>query len=144
MPLSIQGLGLAIVVNLIWVNTSEVFRYFVLVMPMMRESMQMVPDVVPMNLSVFMVWGVWDTILVFAITVSAWLVYERFGDRKKAAFWVGSAVWLAIFVIFWLALLNMNLATPRTALVALPLAWVEMVIAALLVLWCFRRSHTSG
>ena len=34
----------------IWINVSEIFRYFVFVMPM-------VPDVAPVNLSVFLIWG---------------------------------------------------------------------------------------
>jgi hypothetical protein len=137
--LNTRGLGLAFLLNLLWVNVSEVFRYFVLVMPMMRETMSVVPNVAPMNWPVFMIWGVWDTILVLAITLASWLVYERFGYRKRCAVWAGSAVWLAIFVIFWLAMLNMNLAKLPTALVALPLAWLEMMVAALIVLWSLRR-----
>ena len=49
---------MALIVNFIWINASEVFRYFAFVMPMMREAFPMVPNVAPMNLPVFMIWGV--------------------------------------------------------------------------------------
>jgi hypothetical protein len=44
-------------------------------------------------------------------------------------------MWCAIFLIFWLGAFNMNLATPIILAVALPLAWVEMVVAAMIVRW---------
>ena len=43
-------------------------------------------------------------------------------------------VWLFFFVLFWIAMLNMNLAEPATAAIALPLAWVELVIAGVLAM----------
>jgi hypothetical protein len=48
----------------VWINASEIFRYFTLVMPMTRETLATVPNVAPMNLPVFLVWGLWDTLLV--------------------------------------------------------------------------------
>jgi hypothetical protein len=135
----LPGLLKAVGLNLIWVNLSEVFRYFAFVMPMTREALPMVPDVAPMNLPVFLIWGLWDTLIVLAITLSSWLVFERFGYAKGTAVLAGTAVWVAIFVVLWVALLNLNLTTITIALVALPLAWVEMVIAALIALWCLER-----
>jgi len=134
-----MGLGTALALNLLWVNLSEIFRYFLFVMPMMRQSLAMVPDIAPMNLPVFMVWGLWDTILVLAVTFASWLMLERFGHSIAMALLAGTAVWMAIFVILWLALVNMNLASPRIVLIALPLAWIEMVVAAEIVRWCIRR-----
>lgn len=37
----------------IWVNVSEVFRYFIIVVPETRDFLSVVPGVAPMNLSVF-------------------------------------------------------------------------------------------
>jgi hypothetical protein len=128
----------ALVLNTIWINLSEVFRYFAFVMPMMREALPGVPDVAPMNLPVFLIWGVWDTILVVAATGFAWLILERFGRSAQVAIAAGSAVWAAVFVVLWLGLWNMNLATTGILAVALPLAWVEMVVAALIVRWAMR------
>ncbi len=46
---------------------------------------------------------------------------------------------MAVFVILWLGLYNMNLAPSNVLAVALPLAWLEMVVAAVLVWWFMAR-----
>ena len=134
----------ALIANFIWINLSEVFRYFALVMPMMREALPTVPNVAPMNLSVFMVWGVWDTILVLAATLIPWLSLQVLGGTVKAAVLAGTGVWLTVFGIFWLGTFNMNLATSAIVLTALPLAWLEMIVAALIVWWFCYRSDVSA
>jgi len=130
-----RKLGLALLLNAVWINISEVFRYFALVMPVMRDTFPQISDVAPMNVTVFLIWGMWDTLLLLAITGFSWLVMERFGFTNRVAIFAGTAFWCTVFVILWLGLFNMNLATPQILLAALPLAWVEMVIAALLVRW---------
>ena len=92
-----------------------------------------------MSVSIFLIWGIWDSILVVVATGFAWMFLERFGTTARNAILAGTALWITIFVILWLALYNMNLATPRIALTALPLAWIEMVGAALIVRWAMRR-----
>jgi hypothetical protein len=136
----VAGLGLAVVLNLIWVNLSEVARYFLFVMPMMRAALPEVDGVAPMNLPVFLIWGVWDTIVIAAITGVSWLVFAQFGRTVQVAIAAGTATWLAIFVVLWLGMFNMNLATAAIVLTALPLAWIELVIAALIVRWCLQRA----
>ncbi|MEM7642217.1 MAG: hypothetical protein AAF366_06775 [Pseudomonadota bacterium] len=126
---------MALLVNFLWINASEVFRYFVLVMPMMREAFPTTPDVAPMNIPVFLIWGVWDTILVIAATLLPWMAIRVFGASIFRVIVYGTGVWMAVFVVLWLGLYNMNLATPSVLAVALPLAWFEMVIAALVVWW---------
>lgn len=135
----LRPLCIAIGLNLIWINLSEVFRYFVFVMPMMREALPMVPGVAPMNLPVFLVWGVWDTILVLATSFLSWLVLEKFGAQISIALAAGTVIWATVFVIFWLGLFNMNLAPISVIGIALTLAWIEMVIAALVVRWSMLR-----
>lgn len=134
-----QGLWLALGVNFVWINASEVFRYFAFVMPMMREALAVVPDVAPMSVVIFLRWGLWDCLLVAVATLGAWMVLERFGPRISVAVLAGTCVWGAVFVIFWFGLSNMNLATGSILAVALPLAWVEMVVAALIVRWAMLR-----
>ncbi|MEO1017248.1 MAG: hypothetical protein AAFY56_06085 [Pseudomonadota bacterium] len=135
----VQPFLLTALVNMIWINASEVFRYFVFIMPMLRESFPQIPTVAPMNLGVFAIWGIWDTILVFATTGFAWLYLERFGRGWRQAVIAGTLVWLAIFVILWLGLFNMGLATWAILMIALPLSWLEMVVAALIVNWGMLR-----
>ena len=125
----------ALLANAIWINASEIFRYFVFVMPMMREAFPQIDDVAPMNFGVFMIWGAWDTLLLFAATGVTWLMLVQFGSGIRNAVLAGTAVWAGIFGILWLGLFNMNLATGAVLAVALPLAWLEMVVAALLVRW---------
>lgn len=126
----------ALAVNFIWINLSEVFRYFIFIMPMMRDASHFVPDVAPMNFPVFLIWGVWDTILVLAATILPWMTMITFGASIRNALLAGTGVWLTVFGILWLGLYNMNLATIEILAVALPLAWLEMVIASLVV-WIF-------
>jgi len=135
----------AYIFNTIWMNASEVFRYFVFVMPMMRKTLPSVENVVPMDAGVFAVWGVWDTILVTMVTLFIWLFLERFGYSLRNATVGGMLCWMSIFVIFWLGLYNMNLAAPIVLTAALPLALLELLIAAYIVNWTMasRESSTS-
>ncbi len=119
--------------NMIWMNISEVFRYFAFVMPMMREAMHVIPEVAPMNLPVFLIWGIWDTLLVLAVTAITWLALDRFGETRQSQLATATGIWASIFVVLWLGLYNMNLAPLSVALVALPLAWVEIAVAVWLV-----------
>ncbi|MFG1304752.1 hypothetical protein V5F34_11555 [Xanthobacter autotrophicus] len=125
---------LACVLVSIWINASEIFRYFVFVMPMTRATLPMVPDVAPMSVPVFLVWGLWDTLLVVMNVLLTWLYARAFGASLRSAVVAGTLGWLFFFVLFWVAMLNMNLAAPATAAIALPLAWVELVVGSLLAL----------
>ncbi|MFS8185055.1 hypothetical protein ACMG4P_26325 [Pseudovibrio denitrificans] len=134
-----RAFWLAVLFNFLWINASEVFRYFAFVMPLMRSTLPQIHDVAPMNLPVFMVWGMWDTVLVLAATGLSWVLLERFGPTIRNALYAGSAIWATVFVILWLGLWNMNLAPTQVILTALPLAWLEMIIAALIVRWAMMR-----
>jgi hypothetical protein len=127
----------------LWINASEVFRYFTFVMPMMRDYLQQIDDVAPMNLNVFFVWGIWDTILTFAVTGFTWIFLDRFPANFKNTVLAGCFFWISIFGIFWLALLNMNLASTEIILYALPFSWIEIVIAAFIVRWAKARFTES-
>lgn len=135
---------LALATNFIWINASEVFRYFAFVMPMMRDAFSALPDVAPMNIPVFLVWGVWDTILVVTATLLPWMAQKVFGVSVMKAVAYGTGVWFAVFVILWLGVYNMNLATPGVLALALPLVWIEMVVAALIVWWFTARGRTQS
>jgi hypothetical protein len=126
---------LALALNAIWINASEVFRYFVFVMPMMRAALPGVDNVAPMDVQVFLIWGAWDTILLVFATLVVTLWITVFGNGTKQAIAAGAIVWAGIFCIFWLAMLNMNLATPAIAATALSLAFIEMIVAALITRW---------
>ena len=124
----------------IWVNASEVARYFLLVMPAMREMLAVIPDVAPMNVPVFLIWGLWDTLLVVMAVSIYWLIAERFGSSARSAMVAGTLAFLFFFVLFWVGAWNMNLAQGWLLPVVLPWAWAEMVIACLIARWSFDRS----
>jgi hypothetical protein len=98
-----------------------------------------IPDIAPMNLNVILIWMVWGTILVCVSTGFSWMFLDRFGDSLKSVLLAGTSVWLAVFCIFWLANWNMNLAKAGMFLAALPLAWLEMAVAAAVVRWSRMR-----
>ena len=124
----------------IWINLSEVFRYFVIVMPKTREHLSMVPGVAPMNWGVFAIWGVWDTLLTALVVFMYWLVAQRFGNNSKSAMLAGTTSWLFFFVLFWVGLVNMGLTSVSLAAIALPLAWLEMVVAS----WIASRLYARA
>jgi len=140
-PKASNPLFVALAVNFVWINLSEVARYFLFIMPMMRDAFSMVPNVAPMNVPTFLIWGVWDVILVAAATLIPWLMLGQFGGTGRNAILAGTAVWMSIFVILWLGLFNMNLATPAIVLTALPLAWIECCCACRAVV---LLSRTAG
>lgn len=125
--------------NALWINASEVFRYFAFVMPMMRAAFPQIEDVAPMNLAVFIIWGLWDTVLLFVVTGFVWIYLERFGNSLRNALIAGAFAWLGIFVILWLGLFNMNLAPANVLAVALPLSLIELLVAGTIVHWGMKR-----
>lgn len=134
----------ALLVNFIWINASEVFRYFAFIMPMMREAFPMLPDIAPMNVPVFLIWGVWDTILVLTATLLPWMAMRIFGASILKSMVYGTGVWLSVFVILWLGMFNMSLAPAEVLAVALPLSWLEMVIASMTVWWFTARGGVAN
>lgn len=127
-----------------WVNASEVFRYFVIVMPATRQFLSTVPDVAPMDWKVFLVWGVWDTVLTVFVVATTRLFTRQFGNCLPVSVAAGTLAWAGFFVLFWLALYNMRLSSLTLPLVALPLAWLEMVVAACLASWLFGESKDGA
>jgi hypothetical protein len=135
----IKAFVLTCLIVSIWVNAFEVFRYFAFVMPMMREALHAIPDVAPMNLGVFLIWGVWDTILVAMTMLFYWLYTARFGSSLGSVLAAGTLNWLFFFVLFWLGMMNMRLAQLDMLAIVLPPAWLECVIACGIARVCFRH-----
>lgn len=134
-----RTIWITFLITTLWINISETFRYFAFVMPVMREDLAMIPNIAPMNIIVFSIWGAWDTLLTFMVMWIVWLCMRQPGSKKRVALIAGTTLWVSFFVLFWVGLINMNLAKPNLALIALPLAWVEMVIAAWLARWSYER-----
>lgn len=123
----------------LWVQASEVFRYFVIVMPAMRESLSALPDVPPMNLPVFLIWGLWDTLLTALVVFLYWLCAQAFGPGRRSVLVSGAISWTFFFLLFWVAMVNMNLADWQLAGTALSLALLEMMVASAIAAWLFQH-----
>ena len=123
----------------IWVNASEVFRYFIFVMPKTREYLSMVPNVADMNFyPIFLIWGAWDTLLTALSVYLYWLYSRCYGDGIKSVFIAGTISWMFFFVLFWVGLANMNLSTWSLLFITLPLSWIEMVVASFIASKLFK------
>jgi hypothetical protein len=126
-----QFIMTALIVS-IWINISEVFRYFVIVKPMLAEYLSILPGVLPMNWMVYVIWGVWDVILTALVVFVYWLVAQRFDNNLMSTVIAATTSWALFFLLFWLGMVNMALSSVSIALIALPLAWLEMVVACLI------------
>lgn len=127
----------------IWINISEVFRYFAIVMPEGRSFLTALPGALPMSLPVFAVWGVWDTLFTGFVVFLFWLVAQVFGNNRRSILLAGTIGWAGFFLLFWVGFCNMGLASPLLALKALPLAWFEVVVACAIASWLQERPPFS-
>ena len=114
----------------IWINISEVFRYFVLVMPRVKSFFDNKQGVADMDFAIFSIWGLWDTLLTGVLVFVFWLYSRFFGNSNRSVLISGTIVWLAVFVIFWVATANMGLSEWKILWITLPLSWFEMVVGA--------------
>ena len=128
----------------IWVHASEVFRYFVFVIPRIQSFWDNAPGVAIMNLPIFSIWGAWDMILTSIIVFVFWMYAQIFGNNFRSSFFSATITWLAIFVIFWIAAANMGLSNWSILLIALPLSWLELVIASWIASRLFALNRWRG
>lgn len=136
---------LTCIITSLWVNASEIFRYFVFVMPMMRSALSTaVPGVAPMDLPVFLIWSAWDTVLVLISVLFYWLYAQQFGANLKSVLVAGTLNWLFLFVLLWVGVMNMGLAQVSLLAIALPLAWLECVVACWVAQKCFVHLSATG
>ncbi|WP_298503474.1 hypothetical protein [uncultured Maribacter sp.] len=114
----------------IWINISEVFRYFVFVKPRIKSFFDYKQGVADMDLGIFAIWGFWDTLLTGFLVFVFWLYSRVFRSSNWSVFISGTIVWSAVFVIFWVATANMGLSEWKILWITLPLSWLEMTIGA--------------
>ena len=133
----------ALLANFIWINVSEVARYFLLVKPMLHRAFQGDATVAPVTPAIFLSWMVWDTVLIGAATGFFWLVLTAWGASLRTAALAAGAFTVTVFGLLWLGVANMGLAPYHFLWTALPLAFAEQLVAALIVLWALRRRRAG-
>lgn len=138
-PFDIKDFIIITLIVSIWVNISEVFRYFVFVRPEMHDYLSVVSNVADMNIGIFLIWGVWDTLLTALYVFLFWLCANVFGNNTKSILISGIMSFCFFFLLFWIGLANMNLSSWGYLFIVLPLALVETLIAAYLASKLYSR-----
>jgi hypothetical protein len=131
----------ALIGNMIWINISETARYFAVVRPMLHDAFPGVSHVAAVTPGIFAIWVVWDTILILAATGFYWLYLSHFGTTIRNAIIAATCLTVTLFGLLWLGVANMGLAPISLLWAALPLAWLEQIIAALIVRWAMQRKQ---
>ena len=126
----VKDFVIIVLITSIWVNASEVFRYFIIVRPEMHEHLSTLPNVAAMNLGIFSIWGVWDTLLTVLYVFLFWLCAQVFGNNQKSIIISSIISWCFFFLLFWVGLANMSLSSWSFLLIVLPLALLETFIAS--------------
>lgn len=130
-----------VLITSLWVNASEVFRYFVVVRPEMHDYLSAVAGVADMNLGIFAIWGVWDTLLTSLYVFLFWLCAQAFGNSKKAVVISGLTSWCFFFILFWVGLANMGLSSWSFLAAVLPLALIESFVASVIAAKLYSRMY---
>ncbi|MEO0608518.1 MAG: hypothetical protein AAFY82_09830 [Pseudomonadota bacterium] len=130
---------LALALNFVWINISEVARYFGLVKPMLHDAFPGADHIGAVTPLLFASWMLWDTILILAATGFFWMFLTQFGATIGRVVIASLSFTVTVFGLLWLGVVNMGLAPSTFLWAALPLAWLEQVIAAAIVYWAMRR-----
>jgi len=131
---------LALGLNFVWINISEVARYFGLIKPMLHDSFPTAEHIATVTPLIFASWMLWDTILIIAATGFYWMFLLQFGVTLKNVFLSSLGFTISVFGLIWLGVVNMGLAPSSFLFAALPLAWIEQLIAAIIVFWAIKRT----
>ena len=136
---SIKHTVIIVLLVSLWVHVSEVFRYFIFETPYLRAFLQPLPDIAPMSLGIFSVWGGWDTLLTFDIVLLFWLYAQKYGNNQRSVIVSALLAWLTFPLLFWWALPTMGMAPLSLLLLTLPLNLVECMVATWIASALFRK-----
>ncbi|MEK7485503.1 MAG: hypothetical protein AABZ60_14350 [Planctomycetota bacterium] len=125
----------------VWVHLAEASRFFLIVTPIMEKEIPQLPLVTEISLSTWISWAIWDTLLSSMYVWMTWLTIQVYGKSLKYGIFAGVISWVFFFLLFWIAMLNMNLASLKVVLIALPLALVETIIASCFAVFIFSRQE---
>ena len=142
-PFNVKEFALITLLTSLWIHASEVFRYFVIVMPKIRQFFRGRSGIAEMDWGIFSIWGAWDILLTAILVWVFWLISKLYGNNLRSIFLSGTLVWASIFVIFWVAAANMGLSNWSLLLIVLPLSWFEMVIGSWIASRLYMRKSFS-
>jgi hypothetical protein len=134
-----RHMWIALAINFLWINASEIWRYLVIVKPMLHKAYPGRADIAPFDLPTFASWSVWDSWLILAATGFYWLYLNWAGRGIRQALTAATFLTVTVFGLIWLGVVNMGFVPAQFIWVAVPLAWIEQAIAALVVWWAMGR-----
>jgi len=136
---NIKTYAKVVLITSIWVNISEVFRYFVFVMPRAKSFWNDLESVADMNFLIFGIWGFWDTILTAMTVFLYWLYTQRFGNNISSVLASAVLAWVFFFVLFWIGTANMGYSDWSIMWITLPLSLIELIIANFIAFKLYNR-----
>lgn len=137
-----RGFWTALIINFFWINASEIWRYLAVVKPMLHEVYPGRADIAPFDLPTFALWSVWDTWLILAATGFYWIYLNWAGQNMRQSLVAATLFTVTVFGLLWFGAVNMGLVPARFIWIAIPLAWVEQAVAAIIVRWAMGRIKT--
>jgi hypothetical protein len=135
-----RNFWIVLAINFLWINASEIWRYLAIVKPMLHEAYPGRADIAPFDLPTFASWSVWDSWLILASTGFYWLYLNWAGRGIRQALIAATLLTVTVFGLIWLGIVNMGFVPARFIWIAVPLAWIEQAIAAMIVRWAIRRT----
>lgn len=138
-PFKLKSFVLVVLLTSIWVHASEVFRYFVLVIPRVKSYWNHVESVADMNWAIFGIWGIWDTILTAMTVFLFWLYSQRFGNNRRSIVSSALLAWIFFFVLYWVGAANMGYSEWSLLWITLPLSLLELIIANFIAANLYKR-----
>jgi hypothetical protein len=112
----------------IWQQASQFARYWFVVKKEMQTNLSIVPNVATIDVPIFIIWGVWVTLITMLIVFLHYLYSKKYGRSISSCIISGTISWAFFYVLFWVGMAQMNLARWPFVPYVLLLAWVETVI----------------
>jgi len=138
-PFNVKRFAQVTLITSVWVHGSEVFRYFVLVIPRVKAHWNNLETVADMNWTIFGIWGLWDTLLTAMVVFLFWLYSRVFGNSFRSVMVSGTLAWLFFFVLYWIGAANMGYAEWSLLWITLPLSWMEVIVACLIAAKLYNK-----
>lgn len=124
-----KGFTKALIASGAWIIVLECLRAYLIVLPMTRAAFPDFAGIAPMNAPIFLSWSAWMFLLIWMTAYSYWLHARVSGHSISTVIVSGSFATVFALLMFWIANVNMGTGTIAVALIAVPWAWVELVIA---------------
>jgi len=123
----------------IWIHIGEFSRALCVAFPRMKAFFKDKMVLEEMQLSNLLIWLGWDMLLTIILVFIFWLCAQVFGNNQKAIIISSTTTCLSTLGIYWIATVNSGLGDWTTAAILILIAWVELVIGALIASKLYSR-----